>query len=120
MVVFTVSGVAGIRETYLRVADNFGLRGLDLYMKVILPAAMPEIVVGLRITLGTAWLVIVAAEMIAVKSGLGYLIIDARNSLRMDKVVAGMLIIGVIGLVLDHLIRLLERLPWVEWSTRRQ
>jgi NitT/TauT family transport system permease protein len=120
MVVFTVSGVAGIKTTFLRVAENFGLRGRQLYMKVILPAAMPEIIVGLRITLGTAWLVIVAAEMIAVKSGLGYLIIDARNSLRMDKVVAGMLVIGVIGLVLDHLIRLLEDLPWVEWSRKRR
>ncbi len=120
MVVFTVSGVAGIKGTFLRVAENFGLKGWQLYTKVILPAALPEIIVGLRITLGTAWLVIVAAEMIAVKSGLGYLIIDARNSLRMDKVVAGMLIIGVIGLVLDHLIRLLERLPWVEWSRMRR
>ncbi len=120
MVVFTVSGVAGIKETFLRVAENFGLRGRHLYMKVILPAALPEIIVGLRITLGTAWLVIVAAEMIAVKSGLGYLIIDARNSLRMDKVVAGMVVIGAIGLILDYLIRLLERLPWLEWSRMRR
>lgn len=111
MVVFTVSGVAGIKATYLRVAENFGLKGLDLYMKVILPGALPDILVGLRITLGTAWLVIVAAEMIAVKSGLGYLIIDARNSLRMDKVVAGMLVIGLTGLILDYMIRFLERLP---------
>lgn len=120
MVVFTVSGVAGINKTFLRVAENFGLKGRHLYLKVILPAAMPEIIVGLRITLGTAWLVIVAAEMIAVKSGLGYLIIDARNSLRMDKVVAGMFVIGIIGLALDHLIRLLEDLPWVEWSRKRR
>ena len=120
MVVFTLSGVAGIKSTYLRVAENFGLKGPDLYMKVILPAALPDIIVGLRITLGTAWLVIVAAEMIAVKSGLGYLIIDARNSLRMDKVVAGMLVIGLIGLILDHLIRFLEHLPWVEWSRKRR
>ena len=120
MVVFTLSGVAGIKATFLRVAENFGLTGRQLYMKVILPAALPEIIVGLRITLGTAWLVIVAAEMIAVKSGLGYLIIDARNSLRMDKVVAGMLVIGIIGLILDSIIRLLERLPWVEWNSRRR
>ena len=120
MVVFTMSGVAGIKSTYLRVAENFGLKGLFLYTKVILPAALPEIIVGLRITLGTAWLVIVAAEMIAVKSGLGYLIIDARNSLRMDKVVAGMLVIGLIGLILDYVIRFLERLPWVAWSAMRR
>ncbi len=120
LVVFTTSSVLSIRTTYLRVAKNFGLNGLDLYRKVILPAALPDIITGIRITLGTAWLVIVAAEMIAVKSGLGYLIIDARNSLRMDKVVAGMVAIGLIGLVLDHIIRFLERMPSVEWSRLRR
>ena len=120
MVVFTMSGVQGVRRTYLRVADNFGLAGMERYLKVILPAAMPEIVVGLRITLGTAWLVIVAAEMIAVKSGLGYLIVDARNALRMDRVIAGMIVIGMIGLGLDWLIRQLENIPYVQWSRRRR
>ncbi len=120
LVVFTTSSVLNIRTTYLRVAENFALKGVSFYTKVILPAALPEIITGLRITLGTAWLVIVAAEMIAVKSGLGYLIIDARNSLRMDKVVAGMVVIGAIGLVLDYVIRLLERMPSVEWSRMRR
>ncbi len=120
LVVFTISSVLNIKKTYLRVAQNFGLKGSRLYLRVILPAALPEIITALRITLGTAWLVIVAAEMIAVKSGLGYLIMDARNSLRMDKVVAGMVAIGLIGLVLDHVIRLLERMPSVEWSRMRR
>ncbi len=120
LVVSTISSVLNIRTTYLRVAENFGLKGISLYTRVILPAALPEIITAIRITLGTAWLVIVAAEMIAVKSGLGYLIIDARNSLRMDMVVAGMIVIGVIGLVLDFLVRLLERLPSIEWSRMRR
>jgi len=60
--------------------------------------------------------VIVAAEMIAVKSGLGYLIVDARNSLRMDYVIGGMVVIGMIGLFLDHVIRRLEYLPVFRWS----
>ncbi len=120
LVVFTTSSVLNIRSTYLRVARNFGLKGMDLYVKVILPAVFPDIVTAIRITLGTAWLVIVAAEMIAVKSGLGYLIIDARNSLRMDMVVAGMVAIGAIGLFLDHIVRLLERMPSVKWSRRRR
>ncbi len=120
LIVFTTSSVLNIRTTYLRVAENFGFKGLRLYMRVILPAALPDIITALRITLGTAWLVIVAAEMIAVKSGLGYLIIDARNSLRMDMVVAGMVVIGAIGLVLDNIIRLLERMPSVEWSRVRR
>ncbi len=120
LVVFTTSSVLNIRTTYLRVAENFGLKGFKVYMKVILPAALPEIITALRITLGTAWLVIVAAEMIAVKSGLGYLIIDARNSLRMDMVVAGMVVIGTVGLILDYMVRLLERMPSVEWSRMRR
>ncbi len=120
MVVFTMSGVQGVRRTYLRVADNFGLTGIRRYVKVVLPASMPEIVVGLRITLGTAWLVIVAAEMIAVKSGLGYLIVDARNALRMDRVIAGMIVIGIIGLSLDYLICQIEGIPYVQWSRQRR
>lgn len=120
MLVFTMSGVAGVRATYLRIAANFGLRGIALYLNVVLPAALPDIVVGLRITLGTAWLVIVAAEMIAVQSGLGYLIVDARNSLRMDLVVGGMATIGMIGLALDYMIRQLERLPGVRWNKVRK
>ncbi len=120
MVVFTMSSVAGLNPTYMRVAENFRLKGVELYLKVVLPGAFPGILVGLRITLGTAWLVIVAAEMIAVDSGLGYMIVDARNSMRMDQVIGGMMIIGVIGLVLDTLVTRLEDLPWVRWSKTRR
>lgn len=119
LTVFTASGVAGIRPTYLMVARNFDLKGIELISKVLLPAALPEIVVGLRITLGTAWLVIVAAEMIAVRSGLGYLILDARNSMRMDLAIGGMIVIGAIGLLLDTLVCRLDRLPGVVWSRFR-
>jgi NitT/TauT family transport system permease protein len=78
---------------------------------------LPQIITGLRIALGISWLVVVAAEMIAVNSGLGYLIIDARNAgKRYDLVVAGMLMIGVIGLILDLLIRRLERFDEVRWG----
>ena len=70
--------------------------------RVLYPAVIPQLLVGLRITLGVAWLVVVAAEMISVNSGLGFLIVDARNAgNRYDLVVAGMVIIGVIGLLLD-------------------
>jgi NitT/TauT family transport system permease protein len=73
--------------------------------------------VGMRISLGVAWLVVVAAEMIALRSGLGYLIIDSRNAgNRYDLVVAGMIIIGMIGLGLDTAMRLLERAKSVRWS----
>ncbi len=82
--------------------------------------ALPQIIVGMRIGLGVTWLVVVAAEMIAINSGLGYLIIDSRNAgNRYDLVVAGMVIIGVIGLLLDSLMRRLEGLDEVRWRYGR-
>jgi NitT/TauT family transport system permease protein len=99
------------------VGRNFGLGPARLIYQVLYPAAIPQLIVGLRITLGVAWLVVVAAEMIAVNSGLGFLIIDARNAgNRYDLVVAGMVIIGVIGLLLDMAMRSLERMKSLRWS----
>jgi NitT/TauT family transport system permease protein len=113
----TIAAVRNIQLVYLRAARNFGLKGLALFQKVVLPAALPQIITGLRLALGVAWLVVVAAEMIAVNSGLGYLIIDARNAgKRYDLVVAGMVMIGLIGLGLDILVRRLERLDEVRWG----
>jgi NitT/TauT family transport system permease protein len=81
------------------------------------PASLPQLLVGLRITLGVAWLVVVAAEMIAVNSGLGFLIVDARNAgNRYDLVVAGMVSIGVIGLLLDMGMRSLQRVKSLRWG----
>jgi NitT/TauT family transport system permease protein len=117
----TVSATAAVRNlqpVYLRAARNFGLSRSQLFRRVILPASLPQILTGLRIALGVAWLVVVAAEMIAVNSGLGYLIIDARNAgKRYDLVVAGMIIIGVIGLLLDMMVRRLERFQEVSWGS---
>jgi NitT/TauT family transport system permease protein len=116
----TVSATAAVQNlqpVYLRAARNFGLGRLQLFRRVILPATLPQILTGVRIALGVAWLVVVAAEMIAVNSGLGYLIIDARNAgKRYDLVVAGMLVIGVIGLLLDLLVRRLEKFEEVSWG----
>jgi len=83
---------------------------------VVFPATLPQIIVGMRIGLGVAWLVVVAAEMIALRSGLGYMIIDSRNAgNRYDLVIAGMIIIGLIGLALDGIMRLLENMKSVRW-----
>ena len=105
---------------FLQAGRNFGLSAPQLIRRVIFPAVLPRIVVGLRIAFGVAWVVLVAAEMIAVDSGLGYLIIDARNAgKRYDLVVAGMLlIVGVIGLLLDSLFRSIERIRSVRWGFR--
>src|SRR5207244_6990233 len=96
---------------------NFALSPRRLLRSVILPALLPQLIVAMRITLGIAWLVVVAAEMIAVNSGLGFLIIDARNAgNRYDLVVAGMVMIGAIGVLLDALMRRIERLDTVRWG----
>jgi NitT/TauT family transport system permease protein len=116
----TVSSMAAVQNmqpVYVRAARNFGLNNLQLFSKVIFPACLPQILTGLRIALGIAWLVVVAAEMIAVDSGLGYLIIDARNAgKRYDLVVAGMVMIGLIGLILDIAVRSLEKFDEVRWG----
>jgi len=90
MVVGTAAGVMTIDAKYLRATRNFEFSGLRLFRSVVLPAALPQIVTGMRIGLGVAWLVVVAAEMIALRSGLGYLIIDSRNAVnRYDQVTIG-------------------------------
>jgi NitT/TauT family transport system permease protein len=120
MVVQTTAGVHTIERRYLRAAENFGVSRYTLFRRVIIPAALPQIIVGMRIGLGVAWLVVVAAEMIALRSGLGYLIIDSRNAgNRYDLVIGGMVIIGLIGLSLDGLMRLLEGLRTVRWRYAR-
>ncbi|HYL01388.1 MAG TPA: ABC transporter permease [Steroidobacteraceae bacterium] len=116
MIVQTTVGVHTIEKRYLRAAENFGVSRHTLFKRVVIPAVLPQIVVGMRIGLGVAWLVVVAAEMIALHSGLGYMIMDSRNAgNRYDLVVAGMIIIGVIGLSLDGTMRLLEQFKWVRW-----
>ena len=120
MIVQTAAGVHTIEQRYLRAANNFGVSRATLLRQVILPAVLPEIIVGMRIGLGVAWLVVVAAEMIALRSGLGFLIMDSRNAgNRYDLVIAGMLIIGIIGLILDGAMRRLEGLKSVRWRYGR-
>lgn len=120
MVVQTTAGVHTIEQRYLRAAANFGVSRGTLFRQVVIPAVLPQIIVGMRIGLGVAWLVVVAAEMIALRSGLGYLIIDSRNAgNRYDLVIAAMIIIGLIGLMLDGVMRLLEGLKAVRWRYAR-
>ena len=116
MIVQTTVGVHTIEKRYLRAADNFDVSRRKFFLQVVLPATLPQIITGMRIGLGVAWLVVVAAEMIALSSGLGYMIMDARNAgNRYDLVVAGMIIIGLIGLLLDGIMRTLEGMKIVRW-----
>lgn len=109
IVTATDSAVRGLDLKLLRSAQNFGVTGLRLVRLVILPAALPQILTGLRLSLGIAWVVVVAAEMLGVQSGLGYQVNDARNNLRYDIVVAAMVVIALTGLALDTFMSMLER-----------
>lgn len=121
IVVSCVNGVGNVPTVYRRIGRNFGFSPPQLLARVVFPAALPNIIVGLRLALGIAWLVVVAAEMVAVDSGLGYLVIDSRNSgKRYDLVVAAMLLIGVIGLLFDLAFRQLERMKSVRWGFRNE
>ncbi|MFY0530320.1 ABC transporter permease [Archangium gephyra] len=117
----TTGAVAVVPAIYLNAGRNFGLSPPQLFFRVLLPAALPQLLVGLRVSLWAAWQVVVAAEMIAVDSGLGYMIVDARNAgKRYDLVVAGMILIGSIGLLLDMGIRRMESLRQVRWGFREE
>jgi NitT/TauT family transport system permease protein len=112
-----IDAVQSVPAVYINAGRNFGLSSTSLITQVLYPAVVPRLIVGLRITLGVAWLVVVAAEMIAVSSGLGFLIVDARNAgNRYDLVVAGMVIIGFIGLLLDMGMRRIEKVKSFRWG----
>lgn len=115
----TVSAATMIPSMYFQVAANLQFKTWETICYVIFPATLPNIVLALRVALGIAWMVVVAAEMIAVKSGLGFLIVDGRNALRMDYVIVAILTIGVIGLLLDHTMTRLERIGSVRWRFER-
>ena len=117
LLITAINGVQRIPSVYVNAGRNFGLNHAELVYRVLYPAVLPQLITGLRITLGVAWLVVVAAEMIAVNSGLGFLIVDARNAgNRYDEVVAGMVLIGIIGWLLDLGMRSLETAKSLRWD----
>jgi NitT/TauT family transport system permease protein len=117
LVVATTIAVRAINPVYFQVAANFKFTRLETFAKIMVPATIPAIVTALRLSITIAWLVVVAAEMIAVQSGLGYLILDSRNALRMDYVMVGMIVIGGIGLLLDYIMRQLMQIESASWGT---
>jgi len=97
----TITGVKSVDNIYLRAARNLGASDMTIFRRVILPAAAPHILSGMRVGIGTAFIVVIVAEMIAVNNGLGYRILEAREFFWTDKIMAGMLAIGLIGLAID-------------------
>ncbi|NJD34791.1 MAG: ABC transporter permease [Betaproteobacteria bacterium] len=110
----TINGVKGIEPNLIRAARCLGASEAQILWRIVVKAALPQIVTGIRIGLGVGWMALVAAELVGANSGLGFLINDARTVLRTDYIIVGMASIGVIGLLLDQLIRELGRrlLPW--------
>lgn len=105
----TSAGVHAMDPGYLDVALTMGASGWERLTRVVLPAVRPAILGGIRLALGTAWIVLVPAEMLGVRSGLGYQILNARDQLAYDQVMAVILVIGVMGFALDSLSRLVFR-----------
>ena len=110
----TVNGVRGVEPNLVRAARCLGSGEWTVLTRVVLPAALPQIVTGVRVGLGVGWMALVAAELVGASSGLGFLINDARTILRTDIVIVGMVTIGIVGLLLDVLIRRVTTrlLPW--------
>lgn len=118
-VIATMGAVASIPSVYFRVARDYGFSNTRILTHVTLPAIAPQVITSLRVTAGLAWLVVVAAEMIAGRAGLGFAIWDARNGLRMDLLVSGMIVIGIIGVVIDRILVQLTKIPSVRWGYER-
>jgi NitT/TauT family transport system permease protein len=113
----TVSGVVSINPIYFEVARTLNAKRKDIFFKVLLPGSVPSIFVGMRIGVGIGWMTLVAAEFTGVKTGygLGYMIMTARDIQRPDEILAGMLIIGLIGVLINAALRAYES-RIVQWQ----
>src|SRR6266705_3694562 len=116
VVIATVAAVASIPSVYFRVARDYRFSGVELLTQVTLPAIAPQVITSLRVTAGIAWLVVVAAEMIAGRDGLGFAVMDSRNGLRTDILIVEMIVIGLVGVAIDRALVQLTRIPGVRWG----
>lgn len=116
----TITGVKQVEPNLIRAARSLGAGEWAVLRRVVLKAALPQIFTGIRVGFGVGWMALVAAELVGASSGLGFLINDARNVLRTDYILVGMVTIGVMGLVIDLVIRKLMRwlLPWSHGVSR--
>ena len=101
VLVNTIAGVRQVDGIYIRAARNLGVNQRTMFIRVMLPAAVPYILSGVRIGIGTAFIVVIVSEMIAVNNGLGFRILEAREYFWSDKIIAGMISIGLLGLIID-------------------
>jgi NitT/TauT family transport system permease protein len=115
ILVNTIFGVRSVEPRLFEAASMLGIRPAAMFFKVVLPASMPGIFTGLRLGLGFSWVVIVVGEMTGVQTGLGAMIMDARQLSRTEIVIAGMIVIGIAGYLSDKAVQMLGR-RLLRWS----
>ena len=115
----TFAATAAVPAVYYRVARDYGFTPLEIMTQITFPAILPQLLTNLRVTMGLVWTVVVPAEMLAGKGGLGFAIYDDRNALRTDLLVVHMIVIGLIGVILDRCLVRLTRRPNVRWGYAR-
>ena len=110
----TISGIKSTPKAYIEVAKLYNKNSWKIFRQIYLPYALPNIFVGLRLGLSSAWMTVIAAELIASTSGIGYRINDARNLLQSDVVITGIIVVGLLGVIMDRILdRILRELtPW--------
>ncbi len=113
----TIAGIKGVDLKLIQAARSLGASGIDLWTKVLLPAALPMILTGMRISTAMAMVSIVGVEMLASDSGIGFLVIDAQRVFATDKMFAGVLVISLLGFSLDRLARLIQT-RLLKWQTK--
>jgi nitrate/nitrite transport system permease protein len=106
----TAFGVGSIPDDHKNVAKAFGFSHWRYLTKIVIPYALPHIITGLRLSIGVAWLVIVAGEMLSGGTGIGFFVWDSWNALSLERVISAIIIIGIIGLLFDKLFTLIEKL----------
>ena len=110
----TFHGIRSVDKGLIEMARSYGLSGWALYRQVILPGALPSILVGLRFSLGLMWVLLIVAETISAQAGIGYLTMNAREFLQTDVVLVGILLYALLGKLADVLARALEGW-WLRW-----
>lgn len=116
IIISTYTGVRGIDRSYIQVARSLGATRFEIFQRVVLNGALPHIFTGVRLAWGIALIVIIASEMIGGVAGLGYMVLTAQQTFRVDQVFVGIVIIGVLGFATDQGFRALRRklLPWYQ------
>lgn len=111
----TVEGVKSIDSKFFELAQVYEVPKVKLIRQIVIPGALPSIMTGIRLGVGNAWVCVVAAEMIGATSGVGFMLSDGRSLSRPDIVILGMLIVGIVGKIMDDILRLLHRkmITWI-------